>query len=178
MKSTWAMLAVLTLCAGTFAADLSAAAKKFADTGDAGASSELRSGGASSIQPLREVKAEKEEGTTRVRNLLTDIILENARIEPDSARTLHEVAREEGKGKRYTNAERLYKRGEQLYDALKEDSDKRKDKAKSKEYSEKQKICDRMKDKAGHKAKGDGHTGVNLGFVRVGKDHDMSDDWE
>lgn len=178
MRLMTAMLAVFTLCAGVFAADTSAAAKKYADSGDNGAASELRSAGAAAIQPLRDVKAEKEEGTTRVRNLLTDIVLETTKIDPDSARTLHEIAREEGKGKRYTNAERLYKRGEEIYDALKDDSDKRKDKAKSKEYADKQKICDRMKDKAGHKAKGDSHTGVNLGFVRVGKDHDMSDDWE
>lgn len=178
MRSIWALLAAVTLCAGAIAADLPAAAKKYADTGDAGSATELRAGGAASIQPLREVKAEKDEGTARVRSLLTDIVLETTKIDPDSARTLHDIAREEGKGKRYTNAERLYKRGEELYDALKDDSDKRKDKAKSKEYAEKQKICDRMKDKAGHKAKGDSHTGVNLGFVRVGKDHDMSDEWE
>jgi len=178
MRLVTSVLAVLIFSAGAFAADTAAAAKKYADSGDAGAATELRTSGAASVQPLRDVKAEKEEGTTRVRNLLTDIVLETTRIDPDSARTLHEVAREEGKGKRYTNAERLYKRGEEIYDALKDDSDKRKDKAKSKEYAEKQKICDRMKDKAGHKAKGDSLTGVNLGFVKVGKDHDMSDDWE
>lgn len=171
-------VAALFLCVSAMSADTAALAKKYADSGDSDAAKELRGAGTASIQALRDVKAEKDEGTTRVRNLLTEIILDNSKIEPDSARVLHEVAREEGKGKRYTNAEKLYRRGEQVFDALKEDADKRKDKARSREFAEKQKICDRMKDKAGHKAKGDGHTGVNLGFVRVGKDHDMSDDWE
>lgn len=172
------VVAALALCFNLAAADTAELAKKYAESGDSDAAKELRTQGAAAIQALRDVKADKEEGTTRVRNLLTEIVLDTSKIDPDNVRVLHEVAREEGKGKRYTNAEKLYQRGEQVFDALKDDADKRKDKAKSKEFAEKQKICDRMKDKAGHKAKGNSHTGVNLGFVRVGKDHDMSDDWE
>jgi hypothetical protein len=171
-------LAVLSVSVSMLAADSAAMAKQYAESGDSGAEKELRGQGTAAVPALREIKPDGDTATARVRNLLTDILLENTKIDPDGARVMHEVAREEGIGKRYTNAERLYRRCEQLYDTLKDDADSRKDKIKSKEYSDKQRVCDRMKDKAGHKAKGEAHTGLNLGFVRVGKDHDMSDDWE
>jgi hypothetical protein len=142
------------------------------------ADSKLRKGGREAIAALRDAKPEKEDAVDRVRNLLADLAIDTAKIEPEDAEMLHQLAKEEGKGKRYGNAERLYRNAEITYDKLKEIADKKKQKDKEKEYSEKQRICDRMKDKAGHKLKGDAHTGVNLGFVRVGKDHDMSDDWE
>jgi hypothetical protein len=156
-------------------------AKKVAE-GDAAerdsAERKLRDMGKDAVQPLRDIKTDKEEATTRVRTLLTDIAIDVAKIDAADAGTLHEIAREEGKGKRYSNAERAYRRAEQLFDKLKDDADTRRDKVKEQTYEDKRRICDRMKDKAARKLKGQTHTGVNLGFVRVGKDHDNSDDWE
>ncbi|HYG76934.1 MAG TPA: hypothetical protein VEK08_18155 [Planctomycetota bacterium] len=180
----WLAVAALSLVAPRAAqcADDAAALVKSMVEGDAGerdkAEKKLRDLGAAAVPALKEAKAEKEEVATRVRNLLTDILLDTAKIDPADAATLHEVARQEGKAKRYSNAERLYRRAAQLYDKLKDDADTRKDRAKEQQYGDKRRVCDRMKDKAGHKLKGSTHTGVNLGFVRVGKDHDMSDDWE
>ena len=142
------------------------------------AEQKLRGMGSSAVKVLREAKFEKDDATSRARNILTDVALETAKIDPLDADLLHEIAREEGKGKRYTNAERLYRRAEELYDQLKDDANRRKDGAKKKEYDEKRKLCDRMKDKAGHKATGDSHSGIDLGFVRVGREHDMSEEWE
>jgi hypothetical protein len=142
------------------------------------AESALRDMGAPALQALRDVKPEKEEAVTRVRGVLTDIALDAAKVTPTDAGMLHEIAREEGKGKRYGNAERLYRRAEQLYEKLKSDADDRKDGVKSREYKDKRDVCDRMKDKAGNKLKGRKHTGLNLGFVRVGAEHDLSDEWE
>lgn len=171
------ILAVLLPRAGFCGDDAADLAKKLAD-GDAGAEKALRDLGAKAIPALRDVKPEKDEALSRVRNTLTDIALDTAKIDPADAGLLHELGREEGKGKRYANAERLYRRAGQLYDKLKDDADTRRDRAKEQQYEEKRRICDRMKDKAGHKLKGQSHTGVNLGFVRIGKDHDLSDDWE
>jgi len=134
--------------------------------------------GKPAIPALRDAKPEKEDAVSRVRNTLVDIAIDTAEIVEADADLLHELAREEGKGKRYGNCERLYRVAEQKFEVLKEIAGKKKDKASEKELSEKRKICDRMKDKAGHKLKGDNHTGVNLGFVKIGKDHDMSDEWE
>jgi hypothetical protein len=113
-----------------------------------------------------------------VRDVLTDIATESARVLPEDAAILHELGREEGKGKRYGNAERLYKRAEDIYKSLEDDARRKKDTAKKQEFGDKKRICDSMKDKAGHKARGDAHTGLDLGIVRIGKEHDMSDDWE
>jgi hypothetical protein len=178
----FAVIAVLAL--GTSQARAAEGAdlvKKVAE-GDAAerdsAERKLRDMGAGAIQPLRDAKTDKEEATTRVRNLLADIVIDTAKIDPADAGVVHEVAREEGKGKRYANAERLYRRAEQLFDKLKDDADTRKDKVKEQTYEDKRKICDRMKDKAARKVKGQTHTGVNLGFVRVGKEHDNTEEWE
>jgi hypothetical protein len=174
-----ALLPAAALCAeDTAAAD---AAKKLA--GDHAAqrdegAAELRKLGAAAIPVLRETKPEDEDKLKRVRDLLTDLATEHAKIVPEDAAMLHELGREEGRGKRYANAERLYKRAEDLYKQLEDDAGRRKDREKKSAYGEKKKLCDRMKDKAGHKVRGDVHTGINLGIVRVGKDHDMSDDWE
>jgi hypothetical protein len=142
------------------------------------ADSKLRKGGREAIAALRDAKPEKEDAVDRVRNLLADVAIDVAQVDAADAEMLHQLAREEGKGKRYGNAERLYRNAEITYEKLKDVADKKKQKDKEKEYSEKQRVCDRMKDKAGHKLKGETHSGVNLGFVRVGKEHDMSDDWE
>jgi hypothetical protein len=104
--------------------------------------------------------------------------LRAAKVDPADAAMLHEIARDEGKGKRYSNAERLYRRAQKLFERLKDDAGDRGDRAKKREFDEKAELCDRMKDKAGRKLKGESHTGVNLGFVRLGVEHDMSDDWE
>jgi len=138
----------------------------------------LRKMGAAAITALRDAKVEKEEAITRVRNTLTDLVLDTSKIVPEDATLVHEIAREEGKGKRYNNAERLYRRAEKIYDKLKEDADDQKERAKAREYADKREVCDRMKDKAGHKARGETGTGVNLGLVRIGTQHDLSDDWE
>ena len=142
------------------------------------AAAALRKLGAGAIPVLRETKPEDEDKLKRVRDLLTDIATEHAKIVPEDAAMLHELGRDEGRGKRYANAERLYKRAEDLYKQLEDDAGRRKDREKKSAFAEKRKLCDRMKDKAGHKVRGDTHTGINLGIVRVGKDHDMSDDWE
>ncbi|HYF50305.1 MAG TPA: hypothetical protein VEJ63_12920 [Planctomycetota bacterium] len=162
----------------TEAADL---VKKLID-GDAterdSADIKLRKLGKGAVPALRDAKTEKEDALNRVRNTLVDIAIDSSDVTEADANLLHELAREEGKGKRYGNCERLYRVAEQKFDMLKDIADKKKDKAKEKEFSDKQKICDRMKDKAGHKLKGDTHTGVNLGFMKIGKEHNMSDEWE
>ena len=139
---------------------------------------QLRDLGAAAIPALRDAKPEKEEALARVRGVLTDVVLDAVRLDPADAAMAHEIAREEGKGKRFANAERLYKRAQKLYEKLKDDAGDRKDRAKEQQYKEKRDICDRMKDKAGRKIKGDSHTGLNLGIVRIGVEHDMSDEWE
>lgn len=151
--------------------------KKF-EEGDEGAEKKLRDLGREAIPALREAKPEKESVERRVRNLLTDLAVETSKIDLADATMVHEIARHEGKAKRYANAERLYRRAYQIYDKLKDDADDRKDKAKAREMKEKREICDRMKDKAGHLEKGETHVGVNLGFVKVGKEHDLSNDWD
>jgi hypothetical protein len=142
------------------------------------AEKKLRDLGAAAIPALRAAKPEKDEAVTRVRNVLTDITLDAAKVDPSDAAMLHEIARDEGKGKRYSNAERLYRRAQKLFERLKDDAGDRGDKAKKRDFDEKAELCDRMKDKAGRKLKGETHTGVNLGFVRLGVEHDNSDDLE
>jgi len=175
------ILCHLNLRAAEGNADAADLVKKLMD-GDASdrdsADIKLRKMGKGAIPALREAKSEKEDAVSRVRNTLVDIAIDTSDVTEADADLLHELAREEGKGKRYGNCERLYRIAEEKFDILKDIADKKKDKEKKKELSEKQKICDRMKDKAGHKLKGDNHTGVNLGFVKIGKDHDMSDEWE
>jgi len=144
----------------------------------AAAEKKLRELGAAAIPALRGAKPEKDEALSRVRNVLADMVLEAAKVDPADAVMVHEIAREEGKGKRYTNAERLYRRAQKLYEKLKDDAGDRKDRVKEREYKEKEQLCERMKDKAGRKLKGETHTGLNLGFVRIGVEHDMSDEWE
>jgi hypothetical protein len=161
--------------------DTAALVKKLAEGSAAerdDAEQALRKLGADAIPALRDGKTDNEEGLSRVRNTLTDLVLESSKMTAESAALVHSVAREEGKGKRYNNAERLYQRAEQLYDQLKDDADRRKDRVKEQEYAEKQRVCDRMKDKAGHKLKGQSGRGVDIGFVRIGTKHDLSDDWE
>ena len=177
----WAILAgaCTVRCADNReAADLVAKLSGGDTAEQAAAEKKLREAGAAAIPALRDAKPEKDEALARVRNVLTDIALEAARIDPADAVLVHELAREEGKGKRYTNAERLYRRGQKLYEKLKDDAGDRKDRAKEREYKEKEQICERMKDKARRKLKGESHTVLNLGFVRIGVDHDMSDEWE
>jgi hypothetical protein len=142
------------------------------------AEKKLRDLGAAAIPALRAAKPEKDEAVTRVRNVLTDIALDVAKVDPADAAMLHEIARDEGKGKRYSNAERLYRRAQKLFERLKDDAGDRGDRAKKRDFDEKAELCDRMKDKAGRKLKGETHTGVNLGFVRLGVEHDNSDEWE
>lgn len=188
MRSTIVLLVVLAVAAAVPRATWSADNKEAADLvarlcgGDLAerdsAEKKLRGLGSAAVPALREAKPEKEEVLTRVRGVLTDIALDAAKLDPADAAMVHEVAREEGKGKRYSNAERLYRRAQQLYDKLKSDAGDRKDRVKEQEYRDKRDICDKMKDKASRKLKGESHTGVNLGFVRVGVQHDMSDDWE
>jgi hypothetical protein len=189
LRSTAALLLVLSLAAAVSprpgrCADSKEAADLVAQlaTGDAAgrdaAEKKLREIGAAAIPALRDAKPDKEDAATRVRGVLTDIALDTAKVDPADAAMVHEIAREEGKGKRYANAERLYRRAEQLYEKLKDDAGDRKDRVKQAEYKEKSKVCDRMKDKAERKVKGSTHTGLNLGFVRVGVEHDMSDEWE
>ena len=160
-----------------FAHEHEALVKKFAE-GDEEAEKKLRDLGREAIPALRETKIEKEAHERRVRNLLTDLAVDTSKIDLADATMVHEVAKHEGKAKRYENAERLYRRAYQIYDKLKDDADDRKDKAKAREMKEEREICDKMKDKAGHLAKGETHVGVNLGFVKVGKERDLSDEWK
>jgi hypothetical protein len=142
------------------------------------AGEKLRALGAAVIPALRAAKPASEEAVARVRNLLTDITVDTSKLNAGDADLVHELAREEGQGKRYANATKLYARAQRIYAMLKDDADERKDKANAKRYKEKRDLCDRMKDKADHKAKGETHTGVNLGVVHIGVSHDTSDDWE
>lgn len=186
-KRLFVVLAVslaILLPRATWSADAKEAADLAAElaTGESAArdnaEKKLRNLGAAAIPALRAAKAEKDEAAARVRNVLTDIALDVAKVDPADATMLHEIAREEGKGKRYSNAERLYRRAQKLFERLKDDAGDRGDRAKKREFDDMANICDRMKDKAGRKLKGETHTGVNLGFVRLGVEHDNSDDWE
>jgi hypothetical protein len=144
----------------------------------AAAKKKLRELGSAAIAALREAKPEKDEALARVRLLLTEIALDAACTDPADAALLHQLAREEGDAKRYANTERLYAKADKLYEKLKDDAASRGDRVKEREYKEKEQICNRMKDKAARKLKGDSHSGLNLGFMRIGGEHDMSDEWE
>src|SRR5437879_1066737 len=83
------------------------------EEGDEGAEKKLRDLGREAIPALREAKPEKEAAEHRVRNLLTDLAVETSKIDVADATMVHEIARNEGKAKRYVNAERLYRRAYQ-----------------------------------------------------------------
>ncbi|HEY3320760.1 MAG TPA: hypothetical protein VGP72_09880 [Planctomycetota bacterium] len=149
-----------------------------ADTEEAreDAARKLRVLGAAALPALREAKPDKDDAYRRVRDLLTAIAADAAKVEAADATSLHDLAREEALAHRYANAEKLYRRAHQIYSKLKEDADERKDKVKTQRYKDARDVCEKMKDKAARKAKGD-KGGYNLGFIRVGQ-QDNSDDWE
>jgi len=139
---------------------------------------ELRDLGMIAVPALRKVKSEDEKTQNLLRELVVDILAENSQADPEDAQIVRDVAREEGKAKRYSNAERLYGRARKLYDDLKSDAGERKDRIKEQEYREFRDVCEKMKDKANHKATGNSGKNVDLGFVHIGTKHDMSDEWE
>ena len=145
----------------------------------AAAEAELRKQGLEAVPALRDLKLEgKEEGFARVRRLLADILAGASRlIEPD-AKMVHDVAREEALGRRYANAKKLYQRAQELYDQLKDDAGRRQDRLKKEEYRNLMELCEKMRDKAERKERNEGRSGLNLGFVHIGPEHDMSYEWE
>ena len=142
------------------------------------AEEKLRALGAAAIPALRDAKPQNGEDLARVRNVLAGIVLEVVKVDPGDAALAHEIAREEGVAKRYGNAARLYQRAQKLYEKLKDDAGDRKDRVKERQYKENQQVCERMKEKANRKLKGESHGGLNLGIVRIGGDRDTSDNWE
>ena len=176
-------------CAGLRAADLSEeetkkaeAALKQLDDADAAtrAAGEtvLRALGVKVTPLLSKAKVENSEGHVRLRTILVDLTVSAARIDATDANTLGQLGREEALAKRWTNAGRSYRRAEQIYEKLKDDADDRKQKDKEKEYDDLAEKMDKRADKAEHLAKGETGKGVNLGFIKIGVDHDLKDeDW-
>ena len=142
----------------------------------AAAETELRGMGARVLPVLIRSKVEREDGNLRLRAIIVDLALDTSKVSEADARTLMEVARTEALAKRYSAAERCYRRAEKIYDRLKDDAGDRKDKVKKHEFDEQGKKADRRADRAGHLAQGDTHKGLNLGFVKIGKDLDLRDD--
>jgi hypothetical protein len=178
-----AALALLCLLAGSArgAQDAQALIKKYIESAPADREREekkLRNLGMEAVPPLREFKTGDEKALELLQGLIVEILMESSRADPEDAQIVHAVAREAGKAKRYATAERLYGRARKLYEELRKDAADRKDKIKDQEYKELRDVCEKMHDKAGRKDRGDDGKGVNLGVIRIGTKHDMTDDWD
>jgi hypothetical protein len=139
----------------------------------------LRKVGKDAIPALKAAKPEKEDALMRVRALLSDLSVEHSGVNEESAGVLMALGREEALAKRWGNAKQCYRRAEKIYDRLKEDADDKKNREEKKRFSDLQTTADRRADRAGHLEKGRGFSGLNLGFVRVGVQHDVDnqEDW-
>mgnify|MGYP000271246410 CR=1 FL=1 len=191
MAKRGALVTVLFLVFGTAAraAELSDADRQRAeqwvqDLGDAdpakraAAETELRSMGPKVAPVLSKSTVPNEAGQVRLRAILVDLSVDSSRIDPTDAGTLMQLGREEALAKRYDNAHRCYRRAEKIYDRLKDDADDMKDKVKRTEYRDREQTAKKRADKAERLAKGHGFSGLNLGVVKIGVEHDNSDqDW-
>jgi hypothetical protein len=144
----------------------------------AAAETELRNLGAKALPALSKATVAGEGATTRLRTIVVDLTVDSARIDPTDANTLSLVGREEALAKRWPLAAKCYRRAEKLYDRLADDAGDRKEKAKKREYEDLRDKAEKRADKAERLAKGEKFTGLNLGIVRVGVEHDNTDaDW-
>lgn len=144
----------------------------------AAAETELRRMGPEVIPVLARAQAANPEGLLRLRTILTDVSVDASRIDPTDANNLMVLAREEALSKRYLLAAKCYGRAERIYGRLKDDADDRRDRPKEREYAELQAKAGERARRAERIAKGEKFTGLNLGIVRVGVEHDTSDqDW-
>jgi hypothetical protein len=184
---------LLTLClflgSGVRAAELTDAERQRAEQlvqalGDtdpgkrAAAETELRTMGPKVTPVLAKSTVANEAGQIRLRAILVDMSVDSSRIDPADAATLMQIGREEALAKRFDTAHRCYRRAEKIYDKLKDDAGDMKDKVKQAEYRDQEDKAKKRADKAERLAKGQGFSGLNLGVVRIGVEHDNSDqDW-
>ena len=144
----------------------------------AAAETELRTMGPKVKPVLATAKVANEAGQTRLRAILVDLTVDSSGINPTDAAALMQLAREEALSKRYDTAHRCYRRAEKIYDKLKDDADDMKDKVKETEYRDLEDKAKRRAKKADRLAKGKSFSGLNLGVVKIGVEHDNSDqDW-
>lgn len=144
----------------------------------AAAETELRAMGPKVTPVLAKSTVANAEGQIRLRAILVDMSVDSSRIDPTDAATLMQIGREEALAKRYDTAHRCYRRAEKIYDKLKDDADDMKDKIKETEYADQENKAKKRADKAERLAKGHGFSGLNLGVVKIGVEHDNTDqDW-
>ena len=183
------MLALLALVSGPArAAELTAEetqkiedAVKRLDTDDAAqrsaAESDLRGMGAKILPVLSKAKPSRDAAHVRIREIVVDLTLESSPVTREGATTVMSVARDEALAKRYMNASKCYRRGEKMYQRLKDDAGDRKDKASKKEYEELEKKADKRADKADVLAAGGTERkGLHVGFVHIGSEKNVEDD--
>lgn len=142
----------------------------------AAAETELRGMGPKVLPLLSKAKIGQEEGHLRLRAILVDMSVDTARVTDTDANALMQIGKEEASAKRYNPAYRCYRRANKIYEKLKDDAGDRKDQAKKEEYRDLEQKADRRADRAENLAKGRTHTGLNLGFVKVGVEKDLRDD--
>ena len=189
-KCTLTLLAaLLCLGMGLRAAELTEAEKQRAQQlvqtlGDtdpgkrAVAETELRGMGPKVIPVLRASSLDNETGQQRLRAILIDLAVSNAGINPTDGTLMMGLGREEALSKRYDNAYKCYHRAEKIYDKLKDDADDMKDRVKEAEYRDLEDTAERRADRAKRLAKGRDFSGLNLGIVKIGVEHDnREDDW-
>ena len=141
------------------------------------AESDLRSMGGKVLPVLSKAKLSRDAAQVRVREILVDLTIETAPVTREGANTVMQTARDEALAKRYLNASKCYRRGEKMYQRLKDDAGDRKDKAAKKEYQELEQKADKRADKADTLAAGGTERkGLNLGFVHVGTEKNVNDD--
>jgi hypothetical protein len=144
----------------------------------AAAETELRGMGAKVLPVLRQSTVPLEIGQERLRAIVVDMTVSNAGINPTDAANLSSLGREEALSKRYENAYRCYHRAEKIYDKLKDDADDMDDDVKEQQYKVLENQAEKRADRAKRLSKGKNFSGLNLGIVRIGVDHDnREDDW-
>lgn len=144
----------------------------------AASETELRAMGPKVTPVLVKSTVPNEAGQIRLRAIVVDLSVDSSRIDPTDAGMLMQVGREEALAKRYDAAHRCYRRAEKIYDKLKDDADDMKDKLKEADYSDRERTAKKRADKAERLAKGHGFSGLNLGVVKIGVEHDNTDqDW-
>lgn len=144
----------------------------------AAAETELRQMGPKVLPVLSQATVPNETGQIRLRAIVVDMAVDHSRIDPGDAANLMQIGREEALAKRYDTAHRCYRRAEKIYDKLKDDADDMKDKVKETEYRDLQDKAEKRADKAERLAKGRSFSGLNLGVVKIGVEHDNNDqDW-
>jgi hypothetical protein len=144
----------------------------------AAAETELRRFGAAVLPALQSAKVDNEAGQLRLRTILVDLTVDGSRIDAADGNTLTLLGREEALAKRYWTAAKCYRRAEKIYDRLKDDADDRHDKIKEREYKDLRDRAENRANRAEHLAKGERFTGVNLGIVKIGVEHNAGDqDW-